>query len=61
MVNYTGACFVCIKSDVIHGGSGVNEHHDLGSIHPLKLGSMITLEWGLRNSTGGRSETCWNL
>jgi len=61
MKNFSGACFICIKSGVFYGKTGVNEHHDLGSAYPLKLGSMISINWGLRDSTRVWFETCWNL
>jgi len=49
--NFTSTLFCLYKGGDNRGGSGDNEHHDLGSACQLKLGTMINMGWGLRIST----------
>jgi len=49
--NFTKVTFVLYKGGDNNGRSGDKDQHELGTIHPLKLGTMINMGWGLRVST----------
>jgi hypothetical protein len=57
MENFSRCIFCLLMSGDTRGKAGDNDQHGVGTTGKLKLGTMINMKWGLRNSIGGLSET----